>query len=341
MRNHDFRGGKSIRIGNRIAGFWPENIDPKKPGFKEIFDLIDVDWVTSAPNILRDLNDKVTAIRADVKLSELGKREAILQAGRTALNRLKTKTTKVDRLQEDLVEGMQSAIKTPTPSMNDTMIDLAMAAYLREQVTTWKNGEFAGPTAIADRLQDMSERARLAVIRVPAELSGIDAHIQDVVRSTFVDPAIAKHLEDTSYAISVARDVVQATLKEMVSLADIPAGEVRETIGTGWDSSGVQPGRKPADLNLMPPRKADAAAMAAQRAEEDVAAWATDEQAAGRQVTDGQRQAKYEQLSAQYAAEVPQLRTFSGRESLNEGRTTEERQAIIAARLKAEEKSEA
>lgn len=269
MNKHEFRGGKSIRIGNRIVGFWPENIDSSKPEFKEIFDLIDINWVTSAPSILRDLNDKVSAIRADVKLSELGKREAILQAGRAALNRLKAKTAKVDRLQEELVEGMQSAIQTPTASMNDTMIDLAMAAYLREQVTAWKNGEFAGPTAIADRLQDMSERARLAVIRVPAELSGIDTHIQDVVRSTFMDPAIAKHMEDTSYAIGVARDVVQTTLQEMVTLAQIPANEVREAIGTGWDSSGVSPIRRPADLSLMPSRKVDAKAVTTQGAEDE------------------------------------------------------------------------
>lgn len=338
---HELRGGRNIRIGNRIAGIWPDNIDPTKAEFKDIFELIDLEWVTSAPNILGDLSEKVSAIRADANLSEIGKREAIEQAGRSALNRIKSKTAKVDRLQQELVDGMESAIKTPTASLNDTMIDLALAAYLRDQVKAWQDGEHAGPERIASRLQGLSERARLAVIRVPPELSGIDTHTQTAVRTTFVDPAVAKHLEDTSYAVDVARQVVQVTLEETITLAQIPQAAVREAVGQGWDTAGVSPGRKSTDLNLMPSRKVDPISKAGQRADEDSAVWAEQERAAGRSVTDEQRQAKREQLAQQYVAEMTPDRTFTGREHMKEARTPQERQAIIAARLSAEEKTPA
>lgn len=332
---HEFRGGKSLKVGDRAAGYWPQNIDSTKGGFKEIYELIDQDWVSSAPSILRDLSQKVAGIRKDAKLSELGKREAIQQAGLSALNRLKNKTAKVDRLQEELLSGLEDAIKTPTPSLNDTMIDLAMAAHLREQVKEWQNGDFAGPSSITSRLQDLSERARLAVIRVPAELSGIDTQIQTAVRTTFVDPATAKHLEDTSYAINVARDVVQASIEEMVSLAQLPKADVQDAIGPGWDASGVRPGRKPADFDMTPTRKGDSALMASQRAEEDSASWAAQESAAGRTVTEEQRIARREELTQQYISEAPQVRTFTGRESLHEATNKQERLAIIEAGLKA------
>ena len=251
----EFRGGKRIRIGSRLAGFWPDDIDPAKAEFKEIYEVIDHEWVTSAPNILRDLVERASAIRADAKLSEIGKREAMEQASRSAFNRIKTKTAKIDRLQEELISGMEEAIKAPSATLNDTMIDLAMAAYLRDQVKEWKSADFAGPERITAQLQDLSERARLAVIRVPAELSGIDAHIQNSVRATFVDPALAKHLEDKSYAIEVARDVVQVVLDEMVTLSKLPQAEVRAAVGSGWNVSGVPLGRAPSDLSLMPTRK--------------------------------------------------------------------------------------
>lgn len=339
--SHDFRGGKHIRIGSRLAGIWPDNIDPQKSEFKDIFEVIDPEWVTSAPNILRDLAERVTAIRADAKLSDIGKRQAIQEASRSALNRLKTKTAKVDRLQDALIDGMETAIKVPTPSLNDTMIDLAMAAYLRDQVKSWQGEDFAGPDRIASRLQSLSERARLAVIRVPAELSGVDVHIQDTVRTTFVDPAVAKHLEDKSYAIDVARKVVQVVLDEIVTLSKLPQSEVQEVIGQGWDTSGVTFSRKPADLSLMPNPRGDRAALAAQRASDDAGTWAEGERQAGREVTEEQQLAKRDQLAQQYLVDMPAPRELTGRENLKDAKNEDERRAIIRARLAAGEKAEA
>ncbi|MDP3835032.1 MAG: hypothetical protein Q8Q82_13805 [Hydrogenophaga sp.] len=330
----------TIRAGSRIIALWPEGLKSDLNHTKPAFDLIDPEWVSSAPSILRDLHNKIQSIKADKMLSEIGKQENIQAVTRSAMNRLKSKGDSVKRQEQQLRELAESAVNIPTPGQNDTLIDIAMAGLLRQQMGDLKADGKATTLRMQSDLDSLSDRAKLAVLRLPVELSGINVEMQEHVRSSFVPPATARVMQETFQAIDTARQGVQAVLEEMISLSSFPNHEAAEIMGDTWNARAVPPGRQKSDLDSFKPARVknleEAQAAATTQAEQEVQSWAMSEGLAGREVSEVQKQAKKDEL-IQLGLQMRGIdKVWKASDKLGDANTPEDKQAIIQARLNAQ-----
>lgn len=329
-----------IRAGSRIIALWPDNLKTDLGHTKPAFDLIDPEWVTSAPNILRDLHNRIKSIKEDKLLSPIGQKQNIEAATRSAMNRLKGKADSVKRQEQQLREQAKTAVEIPSANQNDTLIDIAMASLLRQQVAEMKAQNKATTHGMQQELDSLSERAKLAVLRLPSELCGLNGEMQEYVRSSFVPPATAQQMRETYQAVELARNGVQAVLEEMISMGSFPTSDAAEIMGESWNARTTSPAQGNTDMDTFKPARVktleDAQSRAAAQAEQEVSSWVLSEGLAGRQVSEAEKQAKTSELT-RLGMQIQGIdKVWSPADMLSEAKSSEDRQAIIQARLDAQ-----
>lgn len=219
----------AVRLA-RAAALLAQNagIDPSaSPRAADAFKLIDGEAVSSLPGLVNVFRQRRAAIDADQTLSDLGKREQLRAFANSHLGNIATKARRVVELESEYAKDRASAVPLPKADASETLIDLALAQHIRSTEPI--------PTA----LMTMSERVRLAIARVPVELSGLTAETQARVHGSLMNPAKALQFATEAQAIGAAREVTQAAIDEIATHAEWPAAELVRHFGTHWRLPGV------------------------------------------------------------------------------------------------------
>lgn len=201
----------------------------RSPRVGELRAILDPERVSSLPGILSAHAQRAEAINQDRELSAEGKRARIAaQAGATVGN-LATLAKKVIKAEAAHRAETEGAVQIPKADAADTLVDLALAAHLRES------------NPIKTKLLNGSERLRLAAARMPAELTGLSPEVHAAVRGSLIAPELAVSLGEEAAALEAARRVVQGAIDELASEAQLPPRELVDLFGAGWRLPGVAP----------------------------------------------------------------------------------------------------
>ncbi len=188
---------------------------------------IDPERVSSAVGVVAEFSRTVEQINRDRDLSEHGKRDRIKAAASARLSNIARTAREVAALERKHAEARRTAVKLEKPDAAETLIDLALAQHVRA----------AEP--IPSALVAMSERLRVAVARLPVELSGITVETQARVVGSLVSPTLAAQFAEESEVLEAARTVVQGTIDDVAPLAGWGAGELVEAFGDAWKLPGL------------------------------------------------------------------------------------------------------
>lgn len=188
---------------------------------------IDPERVSSAVGVVGEFGRTVEQINHDRDLSEHGKRDRIKAAASSRLANLARTAREVAELERKHSEARRTAVKLEKPDAADMLLDLELARHVRA----------AEP--IPTKLVGMSERIRVAVARLPVELSGITPEVQARVVGSLVSPSLAAQFAEESAVLEAARTVVQGTIDDVAPLAGWGAGELVEAFGDDWKLPGL------------------------------------------------------------------------------------------------------
>ncbi|MEJ3960720.1 hypothetical protein WGP40_10360 [Brachymonas sp. G13] len=191
--------------------------------------LIDGERVSSITGIMQAHGQRIDAIHADRELSSEGKAARGRTAAASVFGNVASVAREIAALDAEYRAEMQKAIVIPEASVNDTLIDLALAASVKA----------ANPTPTA--LTMASERTRQALARIPVELSGLTPEVQARVVGSLISPADAVRFGEEAEAIDTARQVAQAAIDELQPIAQWTPAEMVKHVGhdTGYRLPGV------------------------------------------------------------------------------------------------------
>lgn len=213
-----------------VLAYWPIDLEPTASDLTaRAYALVATDRTSSAPGLLALAQRDRAAVERDADLSAKGKAGKIAAIARSRLANLAPLASSVQKLRAEYLAREQEALRLPEPSSNDLQIDLALARHVRE----------VGEGAVRLRLLG-SERTKLAVARLPPELSGLNPAEHDKVRHSLVPASVAQQLDDEARALMSAREAVQKALDHLVDFApdDISHRELVELFGDGWKLRG-------------------------------------------------------------------------------------------------------
>jgi hypothetical protein len=194
--------------GKMIAP-WPAHLSKTSGDTKKLFEIIDPEVAFSIGWTLSSFDGEVKTALADKLLSPLGQKQAQQNAANRAVKRLALRAKDLLRAVDDLRERHTNAVEVPTPSANDTMIDIALAQMLREQG--------AKTPLSAMKLRNSSERMRHALLRMPVELTGISQDLQDQIRLTFIAPSVELNFTQVKEAIGITQYALNKAAAEVVT----------------------------------------------------------------------------------------------------------------------------
>lgn len=188
---------------------------------------IDPERVSSIPSMLTSYLGKIGSIRQDRELSDEGKKTRIQSAASSQLGNIATLAKSIAALEAQHRADRDSAVPLPKAEVADALIDLALVQQIRQ----------ANP--IPSKLVNMSERARLALARMPLELSGLTPDVQAKVHGSLMSPEKAAQLQEEAQALNSARAVVQSAIEELAPDAKWSPRELVDNFGTAWKLPGV------------------------------------------------------------------------------------------------------
>lgn len=204
----------------QIANLMTGRLNRGYPRVAEALKQIDPETVSSATSIVSAYLAKRNAINADRELSAEGKTARIKAAADSTLGNIAAVARKVAALDLEHRQDLARAVPLPPADPVSVHIDIALARLIAEQ------------RPIPTKLQMMSERVRLAVARLPAELSGIAPEVHAKVHGSLMDPVTAARLGDEAAALSSARSVAQAAIDEIAPDAKWAPGDLVQHFGT-------------------------------------------------------------------------------------------------------------
>lgn len=212
-----------LRSGMNLLTIWPAGLATDQEHTADAYRLIDPDSVSSAVGILRRFNEIKEATSADPALSDVGKLQRLDEAANNALGNLRTKADGIRRLESEYQEMAQEAVKIPEPGMADVMHDMEIARMARADSKT------------ATAIELASERTRLALVRVPVEISGIKPETRERLRGSFISPELALELEQRSTALHAAREGVQRAIRLVSGHSSLGQAQKKAMVGEGFD----------------------------------------------------------------------------------------------------------
>jgi len=203
-------------------------LDPSvSPRVAAVVKLLDSETASSIPSMARSFEQRRDSIRANAKLSDIGKAEEIQGFANSLLGNLATRAKQVTDLEAEHHADKLSAVPLPQASVNDTLIDIELAKHVRSL------------DLIPSRLVELPERLRLAIARTPSELSGLRPEIHTRIHGSLMSPAKAVQLSSEAQALGAAREVMQAAINELAPQAKWPATELVRHFGDRWRLPGV------------------------------------------------------------------------------------------------------
>jgi len=213
--------------GTRLGWF---DVDPHESEITaRAYALVNPESVGSATGILSLLERDAAAVRRDKELSDAGKANRIGALAKSRLENLAPLARKVIELETEYRAGETEALRLPEASPSETLIDLALAAHVRE----------VDEGAVRIRLL-ADDRTKLALSRVPAALSGLNPDEQTKIRHSLLPATVAQRLDAESHAVSAARGTVQQAIDALTGHApDIAHRELVGLFGDGWKLRGA------------------------------------------------------------------------------------------------------
>lgn len=212
-----------MRSGSNIVATWPVGLPTDREHTQEAYRLIDPEAASSAVGILRRLHETKEATQADPMLSDAGKLQKTAEAAAVALANLRTKADTVRRLESEYQQLAADAVQIPEASAADAMHDMEIARMARADSKT------------APAIELASERTRLALVRVPVEISGIKPETRERLRGSFISPEMALELEQRATALHAAREGVQRAIRLASGHSDLSLAQKRALVGAGFD----------------------------------------------------------------------------------------------------------
>ncbi|MDR6857233.1 hypothetical protein [Variovorax guangxiensis] len=219
--------GNMINVNGQILALWPRGLPRDAAHTLEAFQQIDDERVSSATGVLRRFWSTVDEVHANKELSEVGKKARIAEAAGSALSNLKKPAEIVTRLEANLRTRAATAVVLPKPDVNDTMVDLALAALVKSQ------------DKVPTLLVNSSERVRVAIARMPEELTGLKPADRARIRGSLIDPNLAQELGQTTAAVEAARYAVQNAIDAVAPSVDMAPSDKAAIVGPGWRIQGV------------------------------------------------------------------------------------------------------
>jgi hypothetical protein len=181
----------------------------------------------SVPAIMAGFEGKAGAIASDARLSAAGKQADTQAAAAAALVNIGEIAKDLAGLEKELLDERQNVAPLPKPEPSDTLIDLALAA----QVMAGK------PTQTA--LSMASARMRLAVARLPEELTGITPEVRAAIHGSLIDPAVSARFGEETEALHVCRELAQSAVNELQPVAKLSPRELVQAFGSSFRLPGV------------------------------------------------------------------------------------------------------
>lgn len=188
---------------------------------------IDGERVSSATGVIADFTRTAEQINSDRDLSEHGKRERIRAAAASRLGNVARVAREVADLERKHTEAKRTAVQIPKADAAETLVDLALAQHVRA----------AEP--IPSKLVSMSERIRVAVARLPTELTGVSPETQAAVVGSLISPSLAAQFAEEAEVLGAARSVIQAAVDDLAPTADWKPTELVEAFGDDWRLPGL------------------------------------------------------------------------------------------------------
>ena len=179
------------------------------------------------PNFVRGFAVKAEAIKADKLLSGEGQRQAIGQAAQAALSNIAGIARDLTQLEIELARDRANAAPLPKADAADAVVDVALAALLREQK----------PTASA--LMLAGERVRIAAARLPEELTGLTPETKAQIHGSLISPELAQRLSEETGALALARQGVQSAIDELAPQSGLTPRELVGVLGANFRLPGV------------------------------------------------------------------------------------------------------
>lgn len=193
------------------------------------FGIVNPEGTSSAVGIVGLFERDAARVRQDKDLSAQGQRARIAALAKSRLENLSPLARKVIEIEAAYRAGETEALRLPEPSANDTAIDLALAAHVRE----------SGESAVRLRLL-ADDRTKLAIARLPAVLGGLTAEHQAKVRHSLLPPSVAQRLDDESQSVAAARQTVQKAIDALTGHApDIAHRDLVAMFGDSWKLRGA------------------------------------------------------------------------------------------------------
>jgi hypothetical protein len=213
-----------IEINRMMAG----RLNPStSPIVAQCLEAMDDERVSSVAGLVRSYTQKLAGIHADQELSDIGKRERQRATASTTLGNIAAVARKLADAERQHRAAKANAVKIEKGDATETLIDLELARYVRET------------RPIPSLLERMDARIRTAAVRLPPELSGIDAPTQARIAGSLISAELAATLADEAQALEAARNATQAAIDEVSAAAKWTPRELVEAFGEGWKLPGV------------------------------------------------------------------------------------------------------
>lgn len=218
-----------LRVAGKLTAIWPEGLDPAygSATVKAAWEIADPDRLNSALGIVGAFLQSVQQIDADRDLSDHGKSERRRDVAKNRLYQLKPLAERVTSLEAQHKRALTDLVQVKPADAAEAIVDIALAKEYREQAPI--------PTV----LERWSERARQALVRLPAEITGMDDGLRERIALTLADPVKAGSIANDGEALRVARRVVQQSILTLQEAAQVSVGELSQWFGRGWQLPGV------------------------------------------------------------------------------------------------------
>lgn len=198
------------------------------PTVSRLLGFLDEERASSAPGIMRLFLETADAARSDDKLSALGQREKVQSAARSRLGNVGAIAKEISKLEHEHEAAQKKAVQIPEADAAQMLLDLEIAKHVR------------GLDLVPTQMERLPERLRVALVRLPAELTGITVDTQARIAGSLVSPDVAVQLGEEAEALQYARRVVQLAINELGAHAGVlSAREALQTFGPGWEVPGV------------------------------------------------------------------------------------------------------
>lgn len=197
------------------------------PLVAEVLRLTDPEAVSSLPGIANAYNMRTAQIHSDRELSDVGKRERMKSVADGAAGHVGKLAKRVAELEAQHRTTRANAVQLPKADAADVLLDIELAKFIRES------------EPIPSKLTAMSERVRIAMARLPVEITGLTTEVQASVLGSLVSPELAVQFAEEEQALSAARSVVQSAINEVAPVAELSPRDMVQTFGTRWRLPGL------------------------------------------------------------------------------------------------------